>query len=92
MSLEQTLRQRSDNKCELCGNDADLSVYEVPPSDGTAEQCVLICSTCQSQITSGQLDENHWHCLRDSMWSPTIAVQVLSWRLLRQLVRMIWQR
>ena len=86
MSLEQTLRQRSANKCELCGSEDALVVYAIPPAvEGSSDQSVLLCETCNTQITDNQLDENHWHCLRDSMWSPTLPVQVLSWRLLKQL-------
>ncbi len=85
MSLEQTLRTRSDNKCELCTSENNLSAYEVSPSDGTAEQSLLVCDTCLNQINSDQLDEKHWHCLRDSMWNPNTVVQVQSWRLLKQL-------
>ena len=31
------------------------------------------------------MDANHWRCLNDSMWSPSIPVQVLAWRLLNRL-------
>ncbi len=91
MSIEQTLRQRSGNKCELCTADTNLSIFEVTPSDGSAEQSILACNTCQQQITGAStLDENHWHCLRDSMWSQEPAVQVMSWRMLKQLPEGGW--
>lgn len=86
MSVEQTLIERSGNKCELCGSPDDLSVYEVAPSDGSAEQSVLVCAHCKSQIENPEtMDSNHFRCLNDSMWSPTPAVQVLSYRLLHAL-------
>ena len=87
MSTESDLRTRSDSKCELCSNGETLSVYEVPPSsDGNADQCLLICDTCQGQIdTPDTVDVNHWRCLNDSMWSQIPAVQVMAWRMLTRL-------
>lgn len=86
MSVEQALMERSGGKCELCGSEENLSLYEVTPSDGSADQCILICDTCKSQIENPEtMDPNHWRCLNDSMWSPVPAVQVVSYRLLHQL-------
>ncbi|WP_281648940.1 alkylphosphonate utilization protein [Parendozoicomonas sp. Alg238-R29] len=85
MTVEQALHQRSESRCELCGSEDTLGVYEVAPSDSSAEQSALICKKCQEQINSNNLDENHWHCLRDSMWNPNPAVQVMAWRLLKSL-------
>ncbi len=87
VTIEQTLQQRSGSKCELCGSNLNLTVYPVPPKSGeTAEECLLICKTCQEQIkdpTAGNI--NHWRCLNDSMWNPEPAVQVMAWRLLDSL-------
>jgi protein PhnA len=86
MSIEQILKDRSGNKCELCGAEEDLSVMGVAPSDGSAEQSILVCSTCKSQIEdSAKMKPNHWRCLNDSMWSTVPAVQVMSYRLLHSL-------
>lgn len=86
MSIEQTLQARSANSCELCGATHDLSVYEVAPSDGSAEQSVYLCGTCRSQLENPQnLDADHWRCLNDSMWSETPAVQVMAYRLFHAL-------
>ena len=86
MSVEQALIARSGNKCELCGAEHDLSVFDVAPSDGSEEHAVLVCGTCKSQMEDpSTLDANHWRCLNDSMWSPTLAVQVLSYRMLHAL-------
>ena len=84
MTIEKELIQRSATKCELCGADSDLSVYEVPPVDSvSAENCILICDTCRGQIENPEsIDTNHWRCLNDSMWSQEPAVQVMAWRLL----------
>ena len=82
-----SLESRS-SVCELCGSSEGLSAYEISPSDGSDEQSVLICSTCKSQIENPDtLDESHFNCLNDSMWSEVPAVAVLSYRLLNALGR-----
>lgn len=86
MSVEQTLQERSGHKCELCGSEEGLLALEVLPSDGSAEQSILVCTTCAEQIKNPEtMDSNHWRCLNDSMWSPVPAVQVMAYRLLYQL-------
>ena len=87
MSTEKALRERSESKCELCSATDNLSVYEIPPSsDGSEDQCILICNTCREQIDNPEkTDANHWRCLNDSMWSQTPAVQVIAWRMLTRL-------
>ncbi len=73
--------------CELCGSAEDVNAMEVSPSDGSEEQSIYVCSTCKTQIESGELDETHFNCLNDSMWSETPAVAVMSYRLLNALGR-----
>lgn len=87
MTIEETLRQRGDSKCELCGSVDDLAVYEVEPQrDGGEEECALLCDTCREQSEDPEnVDVNHWRCLNDSMWSQVPAVQVLAWRMLNRL-------
>lgn len=86
MSVLETLQTRSDNSCELCGATSDLDVYEVTPSDSSAEQSVYLCSTCQGQIEDpSTIDADHWRCLNDSMWSEVPAVQVMAYRMLHTL-------
>ncbi len=87
MSIEKELQKRSGSKCELCGSEDSLSVLEVTPSQGSADEAVYVCSNCKSQIESGELDENHFNCLNDSMWSEIPAVVVVSYRLLHALGR-----
>jgi protein PhnA len=88
MSIEKDLQERSGGVCELCGSSDSLSVFEVSPSDGSADKAVYICSTCKEQIQNpDNLDETHFNCLNDSMWSAVPAVQVLSYRLLDALGR-----
>ncbi|VAW47075.1 Protein PhnA [hydrothermal vent metagenome] len=85
-TFEQTLLARSGNQCELCGATEHLSVMDILPSNGSAEQAVFVCQTCKNQIEDPTtMDANHWRCLNDSMWNPEPAVQVLSFRLLTAL-------
>lgn len=92
MSTLETLRQRSDNHCELCGTQEPLSTYAVgPDSDDVAERCLLACDTCQAGLKDpSSTDVNHWRCLNDSMWSEQPPVQVAAWRMLHELRAEVW--
>jgi len=92
MSTEQDLHTRSEIKCELCSSTDNLAAYEIPPSsNGTADECVLICANCLDQIEHpDKVDTNHWRCLNDSMWSQVPAVQVMAWRMLTRLSAEGW--
>ncbi len=87
MNIEQSLHERSGSVCELCSATDDLQLFAVPPAEeASADNGVLICTTCQSQIEDPSIMEpNHWRCLNDSMWSPVPAVQVLAWRMLTRM-------
>jgi protein PhnA len=92
MSTEKTLQARSESRCELCGATENLVVYEVPPqANGSADQCVLLCAICCSQIEEPEkIDGHHWRCLNESMWSQVPAVQVIAWRMLKRLSAEGW--
>ena len=86
MTIDNTLLERAASQCELCTSTDKLSSYEVSPSDGTTDQCVLVCANCRSQLTQPDtININHWRCLNDSMWSQIPAVQVVAWRQLKHL-------
>ena len=90
--LKEAVFSRADNACELCKNTEDLTVYMVPESpDETAGCAVLTCKTCLDQLNGdSDIDTNHWRCLNDAMWSPTPAVQVVSYRMLSKLSGESW--
>lgn len=91
MSIVETLQTRSNHQCELCSATEDMDVYEVSPSNGSADECVYLCANCRDQIEHpDKVDVHHWHCLNDSMWSPTPAVQVMAWRMLNRLSAERW--
>ncbi|MGE4396777.1 MAG: PhnA domain-containing protein [Sulfurimonas sp.] len=88
MSIEKELEARSGGVCELCGSSEGLSALEVAPSDGSSEQSIYVCATCKEQIQNpDKMDETHFNCLNDSMWSEVPAVAVMSYRLLKALGR-----
>lgn len=88
----EKLKERSGGVCELCSAANDLKAYTVEPGNSTKiEENVVVCSTCESQITkSADMDANHWRCLNESMWSEVPAVQVVAWRMLNRLKSEVW--
>lgn len=90
--IENQLKQRSGEKCELCSSTENLQVYEVKPgNDVTIDNCAYICTNCKNQIENpDQVDVNHWRCLNDSMWNENAPVQVLAWRMLTRLKSEGW--
>lgn len=94
MGLEDDLRNRSGNVCELCGATEQLKVYEVPPvSVGGVDGSLLGCDTCLEQIENPEtVDPHHWRCLNDSMWSEHDAVKVVAWRMLWRLKGEEWPK
>ena len=86
MSLEEKLNTRSGGVCELCSSTEGLVAYDVNPSDGSIDKTIHICSKCNDQLSDmTNLDETHWHCLNDSMWSEVDAVKVVAYRVLKTL-------
>ena len=85
--IEKKLHARSNSCCELCTSSEGLQVYAVPPLDkGSIEKSILVCATCADQLENPEkIDQNHWRCLNDSMWSEVTAVQVVAWRMLSKM-------
>ncbi len=92
MTISTELLERCESKCELCGNSENVSGYTVPPkSNDNVENQIAICTTCLNQIDrSEEMNENHWRCLNDSIWSTIPAVQVMSYRMLNRLGASSW--
>ncbi len=86
------LARRSKSRCELCGENTSLSIYEVPPvNEPDLHHCVMICENCRNQIEGKQrLEPNHWHNLTQSVWSEVPAVQVLAVQMLQRLKNEGW--
>jgi protein PhnA len=92
MSVEQDLRDRGNDSCELCGGKAGLTVYAVAPKDSSsADHCVMTCETCYTQLNdTSTVEVNHWRCLNDSMWAEPNAIKVVAWRMLYKLKEYGW--
>ena len=75
------------NVCELCSSEENVSLVELPVSDGSEEQSIYLCANCATQVESGELDETHFNCLNDAMWSETPAAKIMSYVLWNQLGR-----
>ena len=88
MTIETQLMNRSHEQCELCGATPPLSPYNLQTeNDADLDNSIYICQTCGDDIAHTTLENpNHWRCLNDSMWSETIPVKAMAWRLLNRLV------
>ncbi|QPG05914.1 PhnA domain-containing protein [Salinimonas marina] len=89
---EQQIRERAQQRCELCKSEASLGLYAVPHSPVQGfDSTILVCETCATQLTGEAApDANHWRCLNDAIWSPVPAVQVVAWRMLKTLNAESW--
>ncbi len=89
MPIKAALLERNNSACELCSSTDNLSVFEVPPvKEPNSDKSVLVCEHCLKQIDKEvEMDNNHWRCLNDSMWSQVPAVQVTAFRLLTRLAK-----
>lgn len=94
MELFEKLSSRANSKCELCSEKKSLSLYEIPPVEIVDENTALIlCQICRDQIENpNMIDPMHWRCLNESMWSEFQSVQVMAYRLLKQLKGEAWAR
>jgi protein PhnA len=92
MKLEELLKNRSNNVCELCSQGGELNVYDVPPAaSNVSGREIYICNKCLAQIEKKEeLDPKHWACLTTAMWSEVLPVQVVSWRMLNRLRDQTW--
>ena len=90
MSYQEQVLKRAKNTCELCKSTEKVSSYLVSGKLEDTIYAACVCSTCLTQIESGEFDEHHWRCLNDSMWHPEVVVQVLTYRLLCQLKSYDW--
>ena len=51
MGILEDLIKRAENSCELCKSLEDLDIFEVSPSDGTAEQSAQIGrASCRERV------------------------------------------
>lgn len=93
MSLEENLRKRSGNSCELSNATTDLKVYLVNYNgENNDDRSILISEKCIAQIEKTQeADSAFWEpILPIAMWSETPAIKVISWRMLQRFRNESW--
>jgi protein PhnA len=92
MDIEEKIKARANQQCELCGSKDNLAIYGVPPStQGALDDSVLICGNCTEQIENPEkVDPNHWRFLNDAIWSEISAIKVIAWRMLNRLRKEGW--
>ncbi|MFP5436374.1 MAG: PhnA domain-containing protein [Bacteroidia bacterium] len=93
MKLEDILKDRSGNVCELSGTADSLVIYDVPfAKNKGAESAILISSKCFDQIEKKELpDAKFWEgILPTAMWSEVPAVQVVAYRMLNRFRNESW--
>jgi protein PhnA len=90
--LLNDLAERSENKCELCSSTDDLSAYTVPPkSADIVDHQIALCPVCLEQVKDySTIDSEHMRCINESMWSIIPPVQVVSYRVLKQMQIESW--
>ena len=92
MAIEEKIKARANQQCELCSSLEELAIYGVPPStQGALDDSVLICGNCTEQIENPEkVDPNHWRFLNDAIWSEISALKVIAWRMLNRLRKEGW--
>ncbi|HUH35871.1 MAG TPA: PhnA domain-containing protein [Moheibacter sp.] len=93
MKLENVVKERSGNVCEITGEAGPLNFYEVAPTSGNQpERTILICDKALAQIEKKEEpDSAFWEKhLSSAMWSEVPGVQVISWRMLNRFRNETW--
>lgn len=90
MSISQQLKERNQDQCELCNAEIAVEAYTVSPkSDDSIDHQVALCASCLAALDKTDA-AFHWRCLEGSIWTPTPAVQALSYRILNQYKEEAW--
>jgi protein PhnA len=90
MPISQSLKDRSQNLCELCGVETPTHAYTVSPkNDDSIQNQVAICDICFASIDNKDA-VFHWRCLEGSIWNPEPSVQALSYRLVQMHKKEEW--
>ena len=90
-AMGKDLARRAKSKCEITGAaGVSLWPYEVPPVGENPEidRTLLISEECHEMLDHPErLAGHHWQCLAEAIWSDFPAVQVVAWRMLRELAK-----
>ena len=89
--LGKDLARRAKSKCELTGAaGVPLRPYEVPPvaEEPDIGKTLLISEACHEVLERPErLKGREWQVLAEVVWSEMPAVQVVAWRMLKELAK-----
>ncbi len=89
--IGKDLARRAKSKCELTGvSGTPLRAYEVPPvsEQPDIDRTLLVSEECYQALEHpSRLAGRSWQCLAGAVWSEIPAVQVVAWRMLRELAK-----
>jgi protein PhnA len=89
--MGKDLTRRAKSKCEITGaSGVPLKPYEVPPvgEDPDIDRTLLVSEECLEMLEHpNRLAGRAWQCLAEVVWSEMPAVQVVAWRMLRELAK-----
>ncbi len=96
-AMGKDLTRRAKSRCEITGvSGVPLRPYEVPPVAETPDfdRTLLVSDACMAVLEHPKrLAGREWQCLAEAVWSDMPAVQVVAWRMLRELAtREDWAR
>jgi len=78
MNLSTGLETRSAKQCELCTATHELTAHLVEPKTGQSDDdYAVLCSNCITELQHENLNEDHWRCLNESIWSPMINMMYM---------------
>ena len=89
--IGKDLARRAKSKCEITGvAGVPLWPYEVPPVGEfpDIDRTLLVSPECREMLEHPKrLAGRGWQCLAEAVWSDMPAVQVVAWRMLRELAK-----
>lgn len=89
--MGKDLARRAKSKCEITGaSGVPLWPYEVPPvgESPDIDRTLLVSENCHEMLDHpDRLAGRGWQCLTEAVWSDMPAVQVVAWRMLRELAK-----
>ncbi len=74
--------------CQLCEAPAPLSAFDIPESPAPAQ--IQLCGICKPQLETDTLEGSHFQSVTTTMWSEDNGVQVMAYRVLKQLSSEAW--
>ena len=89
--MGKDLARRAKSRCEVTGaSGVPLKAYEVPPVPEVPDfdRTLLVSDEVMEALARPErLAGRKWQCLVDAVWSDQPAVQVVAWRMLRELAK-----